>query len=142
MGNKKSKMDKTEPQEQKTSLTDASNIAAPSPDNTSQPSPVYKVKAKKVSVEIGDDDSSAADSDEECIIIIDNGSHLLKAGFCGDSSCRSVFPPIVGRPRHEMAAIALEKSLYIGDEAESKRGLLSLSRALKNGIIDDIESMV
>lgn len=30
----------------------------------------------------------------------DNGSGMVKAGFAGDDAPRSVFPSIVGRPRH------------------------------------------
>lgn len=31
----------------------------------------------------------------------DNGSGMVKAGFAGDDAPRSVFPSIVGRPRHQ-----------------------------------------
>ena len=34
-------------------------------------------------------------------IIIDNGSGYMKAGLCGEEGPRSVFPSIVGCPKHQ-----------------------------------------
>jgi len=33
-------------------------------------------------------------------LVVDNGSGMCKAGFSGDDAPRSVFPSIVGRPKH------------------------------------------
>ena len=38
--------------------------------------------------------------DEIQSVVIDNGSGCVKAGFAGDDAPRSVFPSIVGRPKH------------------------------------------
>lgn len=38
---------------------------------------------------------------EVSAIVCDNGSGMVKAGFAGDDAPRSVFPSIVGRPRHQ-----------------------------------------
>ena len=35
-------------------------------------------------------------------LVLDNGSGVNKAGFAGDDAPRSVFPSIVGRPRHQV----------------------------------------
>ena len=43
-----------------------------------------------------------ADSDEIAALVIDNGSGMCKAGFGGDDAPRSVFPSIIGRPRHQV----------------------------------------
>lgn len=42
-----------------------------------------------------DDDLSA--------IVIDNGSGLCKVGIAGDDAPTSVFPSIVGRPKHQVS---------------------------------------
>jgi actin-related protein len=40
---------------------------------------------------------------EQQTIIIDNGSGMVKAGFAGEDAPRTVFPAIVGRPKHASA---------------------------------------
>jgi hypothetical protein len=41
-----------------------------------------------------------ADEGEVSALVCDNGSGMVKAGFAGDDAPRTVFPSIVGRPRH------------------------------------------
>ncbi len=40
---------------------------------------------------------------EAPIVVIDNGSGMVKAGFAGEDAPRAVFPAIVGRPKHSSA---------------------------------------
>jgi len=77
-------------------------------------------------------------------LVVDNGSGMVKAGFAGDDAPRSVFPSITGRPKYHGVMQINKKDIYIGDEAQAKRGILTLNYPIEHGQVtnwDDMEAI-
>jgi actin-related protein len=87
-------------------------------------------------------------SNEETVnaVVIDNGSGMCKAGVAGEDAPKVCFPSIVGRPKVTAGAMigTEQKDVYIGEEAQAKRGILKLAYPIEHGIVtswDDMEKI-
>ena len=79
--------------------------------------------------------------DDTQAVVIDNGSGMMKAGYGQQESPEVYFSSVIGRPKYGTMVGSEVKEHYIGKEAIDKRGVLSLSYPVANGIVNDWDDM-
>ncbi len=79
---------------------------------------------------------------ENPAVVIDNGSGICKVGFSNEKYPTACFPAIVGTIRKSSNIMEAEdKTLYVGCEARTKTGIMSLKYPIQRSIIEDWDSM-
>ena len=85
------------------------------------------------------------DDEQKTVVVIDNGSNTIKAGFGGDDAPRKIFPSYVGYTKRSPINLAMdEKSYYVGDEAKERRGRLDMHQPFVDSIAknwEDVENL-
>ena len=73
-------------------------------------------------------------------VIMDIGSGHLKAGFAGDDAPKCYVPMIIGKPLSPGIMVGMEaKDFYYGQEAISKKKMLTITEPVQAGIVQDID---
>lgn len=90
---------------------------------------------------------------ENTHLVVDNGSGMVKAGFSGEDAPRCIFPSIIGRTKYQKIQINRnvntnantntnrENEVFIGEDAQSKRGVLKLNYPIEHGVVTNWDDM-
>ena len=83
--------------------------------------------------------------------VLDIGSNTIRAGFGGQTEPSVVMPSVVGRPRGETLDERFStttttmtrsgKTVYVGDDAQSKRGVLLMKRFIEYGVVTNFDEL-
>ena len=62
------------------------------------------------------------EEETKTVVVIDNGSNTIKAGFAGDDAPRKIFSSYVGYTKKSPINLAMdEKNYYVGEEAKERK---------------------
>ena len=83
------------------------------------------------------------------VIVLDNGTGYLKAGFAGSNEPACNIPTIIGKPILRASESTIDgrsglkevKDLYLGDEAAAHRNILDIQNPVENGVVKDWEGL-
>ena len=73
------------------------------------------------------------------VVVIDNGSGLMKVGRGNEKQPRLVFQSIVGHARY--SSQLGNENVFVGDSMKRKRGILDLHYPFDYGAIDNFDDM-
>ncbi|OHT12230.1 Actin, nonmuscle [Tritrichomonas foetus] len=86
--------------------------------------------------------------DDFAVVVIDNGTGTIKAGFAGSETPDVIFPTVVGRPKyqgniptHNDEDEDYEETVYVGDASAGTSAVLTISSPIKRGLIDNWDDM-
>lgn len=66
----------------------------------------------------------------------------MKFGFSGEDAPRDSILTVVGTPRHGIDEAGMNSdSVYVGEEALKRKGILKLQYPIEHGIIQDWDAM-
>ena len=74
-------------------------------------------------------------------VVIDNGSHTIKAGLSTADEPRIIIDSVIGNLTDHKGSYIGHKKTYIGYEAKERKSLLNLKYPINRGIITDWDAM-
>eukprot|EP00750_Incisomonas_marina_P030357 INCI7475.1.p1 GENE.INCI7475.1~~INCI7475.1.p1 ORF type:complete len:606 (-),score=135.78 INCI7475.1:331-2148(-) len=104
--------------------------------------PKANTQAGSSSLQVGRDEFdgiSDDDEEEKLVLVLDLGSHMVKAGFGGDDAPKVVFPSVCGVLRAGVGGD--DSSFFVGDEATAKRDVLQMSSPFDAGNLPDVTTL-
>jgi len=78
--------------------------------------------------------------EESHVVVIDNGSCSIKAGFAADTMPRTTFPTVVGTAKTAFFNGA-SAAPFLGSMAESNSGIVNADFPIRHGVVTNWESM-
>lgn len=76
----------------------------------------------------------------DTFVVIDNGSGFLKAGVVGSEN-PVIYSNVVGKHKNSVMAAMLGNRNFVGDNAQSRRGILNLVNPIQKSIIQNWDYM-